>query len=305
MQKTQKITTKQLQEAISKTHSRREAAREVGVSVPTFAKLLKQHQITYPERYPEVTAEWLSREWLQTGKSLAQLSVEFNIPLSTLEHRAKATKSYKTYRYPLNRDRLQDLSDPHLYYVAGLAATDGYFPMSSDSLEIDLAGDDECELLQSILTYYECESPLRPIGNHHRMRLAYEGLQQFFENRLYIKARQKTQTVVGPTEFPTEVCAQAYVRGCIDGDGYISSKLQRLSICTASEAFLQNLRNVIIQYTEVDVSPLHWEQQRSGSYPCLNISGKKKLSAVLRWVYQDVSCFKLKRKYEESLRLMI
>ena len=70
-------------------------------------------------------------------------------------------KLKKPYKHHFNTNKFFDLNDPHIWYLAGLLVTDGYFTKNYDSFTISLTGDSEYQLLKDIKTYYECSSEIK------------------------------------------------------------------------------------------------------------------------------------------------
>ena len=88
--------------------------------------------------------------WINTDKTIVQLSEEYHIPVGALEERYITYNIHKPYKYHINTARLFDVNDLNTWYLAGLTATDGYMPKGGNSLEIELTGDSELVLLKQI-----------------------------------------------------------------------------------------------------------------------------------------------------------
>ena len=206
----------------------------------------------------------------------------------------------KKYKYTLNRDRLFNASDPNIAYMAGLLITDGYLNPKHNSIEISLTGDDERILLQSILNYLSCNSSVQQFGKSFRIRLATDGIKQFFFDKFNLTDTNKTFTAICPDNFVNENCAKGYIRGCIDGDGCIShlSKGGSLAILTASKDLILGIRSIVKKYCDIEMSV--YEEK---GYWGVRVGGKK-CQVVLDWVYSLENCFRLERKYKSYLNIV-
>lgn len=292
----------------------------LGINVTTLNRVLREYNLTMkrvnykkikPEGFkfrPDIDRDWLIENWVNTSSSLNELSLKENIPLSTLEYRVSKWQLKKPYKYQLQLNRLFNLEDPHLYYLAGLFATDGYFPFNVDAVEIDLTGDSEKKLLEDLRDYYIPDFPIpsyqRPgCSEHYKLRLSGPNVKNFFEGLLNTPTKNKTFYIKGINAFPSEDCAKAYIRGCFDGDGYISSSKFRVDICTASEIFVVGIRDTLNKYLGLHLN-IHWERRKSGAYPSLSAAGST-ARKLLTWVYSLEDCFKLERKYNKFIRMMI
>lgn len=284
---------------------KKDAAKYLNCSIGVLNKALTEFDVKFISKPPAkgkdrikdylfADKKWLIDNWVNTDKSLKELSEEYSIPTGVLESRRVKYKLTKTYKHPLNTDKFFDLEDPHIWYIAGLIATDGYVPKDRNCIELSLTGDSEKDLLQSILDYYEVKDTISEYKeNNYRIRIAADGLNEFFESNFSIKSGPKTFDVRIPSKFYSEDCAKAYIRGCIDGDGTISSQGKSFSILTASEYLISGIVDILNEYVD---NRYHMRYERG--YP--TISGNaKSAKLVLDWVYSLPNCFKLDRKFKK------
>ena len=281
--------------------------KHLGICIDTLNTLINEYGIEHQRAYntyervldhPEINKEWLITNWVNTTKSMRQLSEEFNVPESLIDSRRTMYKVVKHYKHYINKEKLFDLTDPKLYYLAGLVATDGYVPAKQNAIELSLVGADEEDLLQQINTYYENSNSLVHYGRSDIsfIRIVCPGLNAFLQTYFSIPDGPKTFTVGVPITFPTEDCAIAYVRGCLDGDGSISKSGSEVGLTTASEALVRGIKSIIERYI-----PEHFSYYvDGGKYPTLSAGGKK-CRLLLDWVYSLDNCFRLERKYKRYL----
>ena len=301
-----------LKEAAISYPTRKAAGEALGISKDTFSNLLKEHNIIFVpikvdkpkcfKQYPEINEEWLIKNWVNTTKSIKELSQEVGCLDSLIESRIAAFKLKKPYKHSFNTDKFFNINDPHIWYLAGLAATDGHFPKHYDALQFSLVGEDEYQLLNSIKTYYESSKEIAQYhtddkGDWHWI-ISYPGLQQFFVDTFNISMENKTYTTGIPKSFPSEDCAKAYVRGCIDGDGYITVTGDRVRVCTASETFTQGLGEIVSTYAGIPCNNFFVKgyTKKDMLYPAVEWKTNR-AKRLLDWLYSLEDCFKLERKY--------
>lgn len=233
---------------------KQDASKYLGVDIAVLNRLLKEYNIDFPrvngrrgvddrQHHLYIDKQWLIDNWVNTNKSMRELAERGGCTESLIDSRRAKYGLEKKFCYPLNRDNLFDLTDPHLWYLAGLTATEGYVPAKHDTLEIGLTGDSEKELIQDIYNYYECTCPIYQYDERHTaIRITAEGLNEFLIEHFIIPQGAKTFTVGVPSSYYNEDCAKAYFRGCLDGDGSIGKDGKGFSILTASHEFIEGLR---------------------------------------------------------------
>lgn len=279
--------------------------KEAGIPVPKSQNVRKGKLGHYLTQRPDINKEWMITNWVDTSKSMRQLAQEEGISEGLLDYRRELFHLKKQFRHPVNRDKLFNLEDPHVYYLAGLIATDGYVPKYHDCFEIGLIGDDERELLEEIKTYFDSKSPLQSYKYSEGkvntlLRIASSGLESFLYENFDIPSGAKTATVGVPTFFFNEDCAKAYLHGCIDGDGCIAHDGKSFGLTTLSEKFIRGLHDILLKYTGEDICVYFEKGDGTCRYPTLCASGSKS-NKVLGWIYSLSDCFSLKRKEEKFM----
>lgn len=296
-----------IKQAINQYPNKQDAANSLGISIYILNKYLKKYNIIYEgsgswkkpkSRFPEITKDWLINNWINTDKSMYQLAKEFNIPYGVLDSRRAKYGLSKRYKLPLNKDKFFDVNDIHIWYLAGLIATDGYIPNKNrNSIELSLTGNSELLLLNSIATYYNTQGGIHHYGDTHTLRIAFDGINDFFTQVFNIPPGPKTFNLQIPNSFPNEDCAKAYFLGCVDGDGCISKSKYSLVLTTASLDFISGLNAIINKYLNIDGLIYLEKRDNNKQFPTLSIyNWKAKL--VCDWMYSIKDrCFYLERKY--------
>lgn len=299
------ITPEQIQAELAKNITKHECAKNLGIDDTTFRKKCKKFGIKYeklnarrgkilPQSHPEVDKDWLIKNWVNTPKSMEQLSIEFNIPSGLLEARRAKYNVKKIYKYQVDTTILFNIKDPNICYLAGLIATDGYIVKDLDAFELSLTGDDELVLLKAINTYLKSTAPIRQYGKSYRLRITCKGVQEFFESEFNIKQENKTFSVGIPSTFYSESCAAAYVRGCLDGDGCIRKDGNGFGLLTGSIYLIEGLHNIIKEYLDLDFK-INYQKRKDKKYPYIGTTDLK-ARKVLKWCYDtDGLCLKRKK----------
>ena len=304
-----------IEQILSQTNTKADAAKILNISTTTLRLLAKELSIDYktksfrkgktlPKQHPEIDKQWLIDNWVNTNKSMRQLAKEFGVSEGLIDARRAKYKLSKTYKYKVNTRKLYNLDDPKVYYLAGLLATDGWLNKKNPGIEISLTGESEKQLLNEIKNYFETSAEIALYGNSYRLRIAEKDIVKFFSENFNIPTSNKTFLVDIPRDFPSEDCAKAYIRGCFDGDGYISENKQcGISLCTASEKFVLGIQSVIEKYSGEKI-PYHLTRRGDKYYPCIGTTDRKS-RAILDWMYSLDDCFKLERKYNRYIKLKI
>lgn len=283
-----------------------EVARYYGIDVAVVRRHLKQFGIILPRKkpdrinivdpYPFINKQWLVDNYLNTSKSLRVLAQEVGCTKGTLESRVSKYGLSKRYKYQFNRDKLFNLTDPIVYYLAGLLATDGWVEQSHNTICLSLCGEDEYNLLTKLQQYFELTRPVVKYTHSYYWQLDGKGVKEFFEEHFKITPA-KTFTLQFPGNFYSEDCAKMFVRGCFDGDGCISPYGRGDFLC-ASKDFITGLKNLINVYTGLNFNICTETRKKTNSVYYAFYTGKKKGRILFDWMYEGFPEFRLQRKYE-------
>lgn len=305
------ISKEKLEYTISHFNTKADASAYLGISVPTYRKLLKENSLIFSATQevvngktvrriirPDIDKQWFVDNWINTDKSLSDLSKENDVPLSVLEYRASSLGLCKQFKYKLDADRLMDISCVEACYLAGLIATDGYVNTNANFVSLTMVGESEKELLGDILRFFGSSDTVReykgpkPIYN---IRIPCKGYKEFLLKEFGIPAEGKTKHVSIPSSFANENCAKAYVLGCFDGDGWTTHTKggsPSMGLLTQSEEFVYGVADIIEKYTGVHVC-----RGCGRGYPEIRIGKISSVTKVLKWMYSSKSSLRLGRKY--------
>lgn len=296
-------------EAINKGYTRVQIAQKLGIAPCTLTRFCTREHIKFRHRgnprvdvfsvYPEINEKWLAEHWLSQDISLVQLATTYNIPLTVLETRRTKYNLRKHFKYRINTQKLFNLKDPNVYYLAGLLATDGYFPKGPDAFELTLRGSSEKLLLQDILNYFEGTCPLQEVSpNTWRIRVCAKGIRDFFQEYFGIFSHNKTFTVQTPQAFFNKACALAYLRGCLDGDGHFARGGDSAILVAASRNFVESLYQLCTAFFSASYVHLFnsYRNYTQKSYPGIRLN-KPALTQFYAEAYPEGALY-LRRKYE-------
>ena len=265
---------------------------------------LKYYNIKYSRKIrPDIDKQWLIDNWVNTSYSIQELAEREKVPKGILEDRYCRYGLSKKFKYAVNTQKLFNLQDPQIWYIAGLIATDGYLANYPDSFELTLTGEDEYQLLSNIKNYLESTAPIGNFNGANRLKICADGIREFLNKNFSIPKDNKTFDVGAPENIPNEECAKAYILGCLDGDGCINVKHKRISITNSAIKFILGFKDILYKYTNIELNfNCEHRKKTNNTYPCASICGKKAVF-ILDWVYSTNCKFYLNRKYKKYLRL--
>ena len=259
------------------------------------------------KKFPHIDKEWLVDNWLNTQYSLKTLSLREGCNIQLLEGRAKKFGLKKPYKYFCNMELITDLSNPNVYYLAGLIATDGWIEPNHHAINIGFVnGDSEIRLLESIREIFGIENPIYYHSNSVTLSIRQFGIRDLFINNFNIPSGGDKGYKVGvPNYFYNDDCKFNYIRGLLDGDGTISKK-GSISILKPSDDLIYGLQNIIQDHFGFSGSVYrHTYSKKYPNYkfPCLSICKTNGIK-ILESVYSGTMDLYLDRKYSIYLNIL-
>ena len=306
------ISKEELDNAVKKFNTKEEIADFFGISTPTMSRILKDNNITTDIRHykvklelldlcSKVSKEYLEENYVNTDKSLREITEELGLPPRSLEKVCAHYQLLKPYKYKFNKDKFYNLQDPNVYYLAGLIATDGSIDSDAKCVYIGLVGESELKLLTDINNYFEYNRPVSITikkDNYKIYSISYSDkyIREFYYENFKIPKINKTFTLDFPDYFYNDMCLRAYILGCLDGDGCIThlNKSPDIGILSASEQFMSKLSKTIENKLNINTN------YKADKYYSIRIY-KKDAIKFLDWVY-EYNGFRLNRKYEKYLK---
>ena len=196
-----------------------------------------------------------------------------------------------------------------LAYAIGLIATDGN--LSPDRRHLSIPSKD-LDLLESLRDCLRLTNSITrhssARGNIHRLQC---GDRLFYDWLLEIGLTPAKSLTLGPLAIPDEYFAD-FFRGCIDGDGSITTYVDRyntfkkptyvytrlyVSIVSASPRFVEWLRGTVRRLTGLAGELTVRRSTRHHDMWCLRYAKAESL-ALLRWMYYAPEIPSLRRKHD-------
>ena len=250
--------------------------------------------------------------------TIEQIAARFGLASTTISRRfadlgirARPRGSRPSSRYGAADAQVWQWS-AKLAYAVGLIATDGNLSPDGRHLSIPSKDLDLLETLRGCLGLTNSitrHSSGR--GNIHRLQW---GDRLFYDWLLNIGLTPAKSLTLGPLTVPDEYFAD-FFRGCVDGDGSITTYVDRyntfkkpayvytrlyVSIVSASPRFVQWLRTTIQNLTRLSGELTVRKLAGHHDLWCLRYAKAESLT-LLRWMYYaaDVPCLRRKREIAE------
>jgi transposase-like protein len=299
----------------SREYSYREIAKNYGVNRDVIREFLRNNNVEAILRKPLTEQEKIKViELYKTGKyNFRSLARQVNKCESTIDkflkkNGFKAILHGKPRLYPINEDFFDDINTQEKAYIVGLLYADG---CNSKNYRVSIALQErDKEILERIR---DLISPSRPLNYCLRGKPIYKNAQNVYNFNISNKHISKRLSELGMTQAKTftitfpywinENLIRHFLRGVIDGDGYISKNLKNpkisfistLSFCISAKEIFSNILSVKSYiYTHKNC--------RNTNIRYLEICGRDRVIKFLDWIYQD-STIHLQRKYECYLTL--
>ena len=210
-------------------------------------------------------------------------------------------------RQDLNLPALSTVWSVELAYAVGLIATDGN--LSSDGRHLSIPSKDE-DLLESLKRCLRLGNRITRHSSGRAIRRLQWGDRRFYEWLLSIGLTPAKSLTLGPLAVPDEYFPD-FFRGCIDGDGSITTYVDRyntfkkstyvytrlyVSIVSASPRFVEWLRASVRRLTGLAGGLTVRRSPPRNDIWCLRYAKGESL-ALLRWIYYspDVPCLRRKQ----------
>ena len=248
------------------------------------------------------------KKYFEQSKSSIELSKEYGFSPVTICKILKRNglnardRTQSNRRYSIKEDYFDNIDTQEKAYIMGLLYADGYNDTSRNSVNLSLKESDK-QILEDITKIIQPEKPLQFVKvnkdnceNHYRLVMANRHISQKIAEYGCIKA--KTFSVEFPNWLDEELQSH-FIRGYIDGDGWIGKK----SICiVGTEKFLDKISEICYSKFGFNTYKRKRHKHRNHNIFMLDFSGRKKCSQFLDWIYKDAMIF-LERKKNASLNL--
>jgi hypothetical protein len=245
---------------------------------------------------------WLENQYLTLRKSQNTIAKECNVSLPTIEYWIKKHNLINTrskIKHVINEDKLT-LTDPIICYLIGLIASDGYISkgnikgLKTYRIALRLKNISNIEnVLIYLKEYISYKGDLFFYKDNVEFRFTSNKFVELL-NQCGTPSLNKTYDLQFPKNL-TGNCLNMYMRGVIDGDGYLQKYRNhiRLKLCTASESFINDFKN----YIEFKYNTHVTYYLQNKKYPCLDYNNKT-IYNYLKDIYRDYEELRFDYKFQ-------
>lgn len=259
---------------------------------------LKNYNISYGDNlYWFDEQDWKAvKLYTEENKNLSEIEKELNIKPETVKTRLKilGIKERGMFKYTYNRDYFEKIDSEDKAYWLGFITADGCIAKSGACISIQLGQTDIkhlekfCDALQAP---YELIKPT--IGgfgtNCNKITISSVKINRDLQNKGIKPAKSLHEQ---PYLLLNEKYIKHYIRGLIDGDGYISTTKIQFGFCGS-----EDMCNFILEYFK-KVSPYEIKShiQNDNGIFRLTISSQNNVIFLLNFLYNN-NFTALERKY--------
>lgn len=294
----------------------KDLAKKYNVSYSTMIHFLTTHQIVLNKKpiKSEIKNEIVSK-YLQ-GERYDYIAREYHMDKEAVKmiiinsgHSIRE-KSDAFQHYSINQHYFDEIDTPEKAYILGLLYTDGNRNNYNNHYQITLKlQDTDVDILYQIQDCLQSNRPLRYIITEPKMfpnGKVYVPKNQYalmIDNKQIATSLEKWGIISNKTytlkfpDFLPEKLYPHFIRGCWEGDGWIS-KSSKDKDCGFMGTY--DLVNYIREYTEnlldIHFSMFHKKEYKMENLYTISLHGGKQVKQFLDYLYQD-STIHFHRKY--------
>jgi hypothetical protein len=255
---------------------------------------------------------YLRREYIEKRRKAPDLAEENNVCLGTIETwlaKHNLTNIKSRVKHLINEDKL-DLTNPVFHYYAGLIATDGYVDLENNRVSLRLNNTGAKKLLNDLVDYFEFEGEVKLYGESYDLTVTSKSLIKKLK-LLSIKGNNKTYDLSFPSILVSdEDCQRMFMRGILDGDGNIHTRVSKFTgntvggqfrLVTASQDFIEGVIR-FLNYKFSFKEEISTAKVKNVEYPKLEMKVANS-KEFYRWVYKGYPKYRLPEKYKRFLLL--
>lgn len=243
------------------------------------------------KEYPSI--EFAARKVLKTGRDTFLRMCKY-----------KGIEIYKVspYKYIFNRKALKNIETEEDAYILGFFTADAYINKANRYIKIRISSCDE-DVLIKINKYLESNCPIVHIPQYKTTKPVSELIfndKEFTETMIshgVIQRKSGKETFCN--NVPPEL-VKHYIRGLIDGDGYILKSRKIIGLC-GSEDICTNIRDILSQNLNLDFGNKYQvTYNKKGHIYFIRFSGETAVK-IMQYLYQDSKIY-LDRKFDLAKR---
>lgn len=296
---------------VNKKKSIKSIAAELGLSVKRTTDILKDHDVNIDgaliaQKYADDYILSIADEYVP-GDNMYSLSDKYNIPVSTLQYRFKQLGIETTKRkHKLNERYFDTIDTQNKAYILGFIMADGCVAktdktqLSTNRLIISISKKDR-HILEFIKEELECDYeifdfiPSGTYANNEMSRISINSKQLCTDLSKYGVVPRKT----GVESFPIldKEFNRHFIRGFLDGDGYVTNNGKTIGFCSNRDILLDILNVLRTEFDLQSVANIR-DDYRDKPLSYLEISHRNDIENIKSYLYNDAN-FYLERKYSK------
>lgn len=279
--------------------------KQIGINSVTAFNILKRHGVQTRTKggIYSLPIDTLIKEY-KSGVSITTLAKKYGVTDHTISNylESKNVKRDNIYvNRNLNRDYFEIIDTYDKAYFLGLMFTDGNVGKNTNCISITLSEKD-CKILEVFRDKTGNENPLKYLSRKNRVNrevtfhLKSEKMKMDLSQ--YGVVPNKTYSIK-PILLSSELMSH-FIRGLIDGDGWISYKSKQIGFC-GNEEMVRFVRDYLVETLGVyKVKILHPEPNLWQ----ITWAGKRNAEKIGSFLYKDKhDCF-IERKFDNYLQLI-
>lgn len=284
-----------------KIKSIKDIAKEQNISEHTISRWLKKYNLSTDKLYQD--KEWLEEQFKNHNGSAVEVSKATGFKRDTLldwcyKFNIATSSPGLKRKYAINESYFKKIDTEKKSYFIGLLMADGAVNKNCLSFQLNLQQSDEyiikefCKEINYLGSINHYEDNIRKTSS-----IDICSQKMIIDLIYYGIVPKKTGKEIMPDTINKELIKH-FIRGFLDGDGYIGKTCKKISICSTSLNILYSIKYFLeetldIKEYEVKLEPLTSKNKKLFYYHIYSDSAVK----VLDYLYSDATIF-LKRKYK-------
>ena len=244
-------------------------------------------------------------ELYQTGKCLREIGEKYGITKTTVSFLFKKygyntrNSSDSHRKYTIDETFFDNIDTQEKAYCLGLLYADGTNLRRDNSIQIGLQEQDK-DLLEKVRIAMNINKPLyfqKNTKSYGQNTYRLEFVSKHMSERLSDIGMVPNKSLI--LEFPTcvpEELMSHYLRGYMDGDGYISHRKNDYTVeIMGTESFCLSIQKILFQH-DIDSKIYNTTLHKETSTRRLYIGRKDNFKKFINYIYTDATIY-LERKY--------
>lgn len=220
-------------------------------------------------------------EMYLSGKSCKKIGAELGIPWQSVAYRIKGAGAMRSISEAVRSKSVNHLAfasfSPESCYWAGLLAADGSIGRTSVKLALKRSDEAHVSLFARWLGW---DRSLRRDRGSIVLAVGSKPLVVDLERNFNIVAR-KSLVLLPPLKVPANM-ARHFIRGYLDGDGWIGSTSAALGFA-GTEQMLRWIRDELINHCAAGEPTIR--KKKNARLFELTFGGRRQASSILEWLY--------------------